>query len=126
MAETDVLVCLIEELLDDKLTEIFDNEGLLLVDLSREMAEAFSPIVGLKIDGRITIAALGLLVVHRFIKNKYSSVIYVDGDTQITGSLSELENMCIPAGKFLAALDYMEISALLWAEIQKIVLILVS
>jgi len=47
----------------------------------------------------------GRLFIHSLIPASYERVVYVDGDTQIVGSLEPLIKVDIPTGKFLAARD---------------------
>ncbi|WP_158809365.1 glycosyltransferase [Beijerinckia sp. L45] len=47
--------------------------------------------------------------VHRILERRYKSVLYLDGDTQVCGSLDPLLQVSIPKGRFLAARDPMSI-----------------
>ena len=47
----------------------------------------------------------GRLFIHSLIPASYERVIYIDGDTQIMGSLEPLIKVDIPTGKFLAVRD---------------------
>jgi lipopolysaccharide biosynthesis glycosyltransferase len=45
----------------------------------------------------------------RFLESNYQAVVYIDGDTQIAGSLQPLLNVALDSGRFLAARDPMSL-----------------
>jgi lipopolysaccharide biosynthesis glycosyltransferase len=47
----------------------------------------------------------GRLFIDRFLPTRYERVLYIDGDTQVTGSLDPLLEATIPQGMFLACRD---------------------
>jgi lipopolysaccharide biosynthesis glycosyltransferase len=47
----------------------------------------------------------GRLYLHRMLKEEYSRIVYIDGDTQIRGALDPLFSVDIPEGCFLACRD---------------------
>lgn len=50
-------------------------------------------------------ATYGRLVVHKVLPEKYQRIIYIDGDTQVMGSLEPLVTAPLAPGKFMAARD---------------------
>jgi lipopolysaccharide biosynthesis glycosyltransferase len=57
-------------------------------------------------SGRISVTAFGRLFIEDILPERYSDFLYIDGDTQVTGSLDPLIRTAPPEGKFLAARDY--------------------
>lgn len=49
--------------------------------------------------------AYSRLFLDRFVPAKYTQLLYIDGDTQVVGSLDSLIESEVPAGHFLAATD---------------------
>ena len=65
----------------------------------------FVPVEGRALDGAT--AMLGRLFLTKLVPPHYQHFLYIDGDTQVTGSLDPLIGFPVPSGKFLAAVDPM-------------------
>lgn len=107
---TDVVVVLTEVFAHKPEAEAFCRAaGIILLDGSQILAEKFAKVDRRDFKARITIAAMGRLLLSDLLPTHYRQVIYIDGDTQIVGDLTPLENVEVPKGKILAAMDYMSI-----------------
>jgi len=83
-------------------TNICDGEGISLISISRD-----------DIDGAN--AMLARLFLGRLLPRHYEHFLYIDGDTQIAGSLDPLLDYPVPRGQFLAASDPM-VFATAWPD----------
>ena len=83
--------------------------GLIAIDGSQVLSERFAQVDRSDFQARITIAAMGRLLLSDLLPPHYRQVIYIDGDTQIIGDLAPLENLIVPSGKVVAAMDYTSI-----------------
>jgi lipopolysaccharide biosynthesis glycosyltransferase len=105
--ETDIVVLMTEKLPDlDVLTPVFQAQGVIILDVTDLADEALFKVDRSHFSSRITLSALGKLVLDDLLPKHYDEVIYLDGDTQIVEPLEALEAFRVPAGKFLAARDY--------------------
>ncbi|EKF58640.1 glycosyltransferase [Agrobacterium albertimagni AOL15] len=86
-----------------------NSAGLKPVDGSQLLAERFAKVDRTDFKARITIAAMGRLLLSDLLPQHYRQVIYIDGDTQIVGDLGPLEDLIVPPGKVVAAMDYTSI-----------------
>ena len=93
-AKSDIFIVGVE--LDGRTVDLFrricDSEGI-----------HFLPVPKSSIGS--TPAAMGRLFLADLLPAQYSQLLYLDGDTQIVGSLDPLLEANLPAGKFLAADD---------------------
>ena len=93
-ATADIVIIAIG--LDGKSTDLFrrvcDLESIQLLPFSNSSIE-FAP------------SAMGRLFLGDLLPTQYSQLLYIDGDTQIAGSLDPLLGFSVPPGKFLAADD---------------------
>jgi lipopolysaccharide biosynthesis glycosyltransferase len=89
------------------------------IDASDEQNKIFSRVAALEglhlipislkhLDGAD--AMLARLFLDRIIPDNYEQFLYIDGDTQIIGSLVTLINVVVPAGRFCAVRDPMTFS----------------
>jgi lipopolysaccharide biosynthesis glycosyltransferase len=76
----------------DQLARIAEASGVSLISVPLEV-----------IDGMHVM--FGRLFVDRFLPTRFKRIVYIDGDTQIAGSLDPLVNVEIPAGSFMACRD---------------------
>ncbi len=104
---TDVLI-LTSERLDnfEELKGLVATSGVYLVDATAELREMLGKLDATFFQGRISISTMAKLVLCDVLPANYTQIIYLDGDTQVIGDLSELENAIAPEGKFFAARDY--------------------
>lgn len=75
---------------------------------------------GAQFTKKVSVAAMGRLLLADVLPAQYSEFLYLDGDTQVLGSLDPLMHFSVPQGKFLAARDYMAVMdrfALPWREL---------
>lgn len=79
-----------------RIEQAFDRacqaEGIQFVPVSLEVIDGAS-------------AMLARLFLDRYVASDYDQFLYIDGDTQITGSLDPLIGYDVPKGQFLAASD---------------------
>jgi lipopolysaccharide biosynthesis glycosyltransferase len=61
------------------------------------------------LEGRLP--TFGRLIIHKLLPSKYKRLIYIDGDTQITGALDPLATAPLASGMFMAARDPGELFA---------------
>lgn len=109
-SSTDVVIVLTEAFKHKAEAETFCKAtGIILLDGSQILAEKFARVDRRDFKARITIAAMGRLLLSDLLPSHYRQVIYIDGDTQIVGDLALLENVEVPKGRLLAAMDYMSI-----------------
>ncbi len=109
-ASTDVLIVLTEAFRHHAQAIAFCNSAnILVIDGAKVLADRFALVDRSDFKARISIAAMGRLLLSDLLPRHYSQVIYIDGDTQILGDLAPLENLEVPKGKVVAALDYMSI-----------------
>jgi len=88
-----IIVCLAEPSgKTDTASEIASSLGLTLLVRPRSAIDNMHPMYG-------------RLFIHSLIPAHYERVVYLDGDTQIVGSLEPLIKVDIPTGKFLAVRD---------------------
>lgn len=107
---SDVVIVLTEQFKHhDAALEFCTSAGLIVIDGSRLLSERFAKVDRSDFQARITIAAMGRLLLSDLLPPHYRQVIYIDGDTQIIGKLSPLEELIVPPGKVVAAMDYTSI-----------------
>jgi lipopolysaccharide biosynthesis glycosyltransferase len=80
-------------------------KAAVVTEICRSEKIEFISVDNAAIDGMHPMFARMFL--DRFLSPDYDHVLYVDGDTQISGSLDALLNAELPEGAFLAALDPM-------------------
>ncbi|GAB5455379.1 MAG: hypothetical protein Hens2KO_16080 [Henriciella sp.] len=90
--------------------------GVELIDAAEQLNKAFSEIDQSGFIHRISVTALGRLLLGKILPPQYEQIIYIDGDTQIVSSLRQLEELTVPAGKFFAAADYTVLASALKGE----------
>ena len=109
-ASTDVVIVFTERFRHhDEALDFCNSAGLIVVDGSQLLAERFAKIDRSDFQARITIAAMGRLLLSDLLPRHYRQVIYIDGDTQIVGDLAPLEELIVQPGKLVAAMDYTSI-----------------
>lgn len=107
---TDVVIILTEHFEHRAEAEEFcKSTGIILLDASQFLAEKFETVDRREFGARISIAAMGRLLLSDLLPAHYRQAIYIDGDTQIVGELAALEKVEVPKGKLFVALDYMSI-----------------
>ena len=107
---TDVVIVTTEAFHNKSGCERFcQTSNILLLDGSQFLAEKFAQVDRREFGGRVSIAAMGRLLLSDLLPDHYRQVIYIDGDTQIVGDLTPLEEFTVPKGKVLAAPDYVSI-----------------
>lgn len=112
---TDVLVLMSEKIpIFSELRLLLGASGVLLIDAAEGLASALGRLDPVHFQGRISVSTMAKLVLPQVLPEQYGQIIYLDGDTQITGPLAALENAYAPAGKFFAARDYTSIRDLLY------------
>jgi lipopolysaccharide biosynthesis glycosyltransferase len=96
----------------DELSAFLSAREVKIIDESRFFGDRFSVFSKRKnLDGsRISVTAFGRLFLDQIAPVETAEIIYIDGDTQIVGSLDALEAFTVPPGKFLAARDYLSIN----------------
>ncbi|MEO9963155.1 MAG: glycosyltransferase [Nisaea sp.] len=105
--DTDVLILTFETLAnDDAVVEVLAEAGVILIDASKPLQEALGRLDRRYFAGRISVSTMAKLVLPDVLPDRYTQVIYLDGDTQIVGSLAQLECSYVPEGRFFAARDY--------------------
>jgi lipopolysaccharide biosynthesis glycosyltransferase len=104
---TDVCI-LTSERLDDfeELKGLLAASGVDLVDATAALRDTLGKLDAAFFQGRISISTMAKLVLCDVLPANYTQIIYLDGDTQVIGDLSDLENTAAPEGKFFAARDY--------------------
>ncbi|WP_045835666.1 glycosyltransferase [Hyphomicrobium sp. 99] len=112
--ETDVVIVLSEKPKDSQLLDACKEYNIGILDASDVLDARLRDLNESAFAGRIPATAMGRLLLGEILPNKYEQVIYLDGDTQIVASLNELEDYKVPPGKFLASLDYVAISDILF------------
>jgi len=109
-SSTDVVIVLTESFKHKaEAVDFCRTTDIILLDGSQFLSEKFAEVDRREFGARISIAAMGRLLLSDLLPAHYRQVIYVDGDTQIVGDISALERIEIPRGKILAAMDYMSI-----------------
>lgn len=104
---TDVLILLSEDLDNfEQLKGLLATSRVCLVDATAALRETLGKLDATFFQGRISISTMAKLVLCDVLPDNYTQIIYLDGDTQIIGHLSELETAIAPEGKFFAARDY--------------------
>ncbi|CAH0342912.1 glycosyltransferase [Rhizobium sp. CECT 9324] len=110
LSSTDIVIVATEVFRNKSNAEEFCRDAkIVLVDGAQFLAEKFAKIDQRDFSGRVSVAAMGRLLLSDVLPSHYQQVIYIDGDTQIIGKISPLEQIHVPAGKILAALDYISI-----------------
>lgn len=102
LAASDVLIFLIDisaDVLDD-LTSEFRSFGFAFLHLNS--SELVLPPGVEFADGHVPVASLWRLALYPHIPRQYDRLVYIDGDTQITGDVSSLLTMDVPIGKIAA------------------------
>ena len=114
---TDVLMIMSEPVgTGHDLSKTCKAVGVELIDAAEELNAAFSEIDQSGFVHRISVTALGRLLLDKILPPQYEQIIYIDGDTQIVSSLRELEELQVPVGKFYAAADYTVLASALNGE----------
>jgi lipopolysaccharide biosynthesis glycosyltransferase len=109
---TDVVIILSEHLRHKERAQQFcDFHGIILVDASSFLREMFRKLDAGAFSRRVTVSSMGCLLLSDVLPPQYHHVIYIDGDTQINGSLSYLENLKVEPFQLHAALDYLSLVA---------------
>jgi lipopolysaccharide biosynthesis glycosyltransferase len=86
-----------------------DSHGIRLIDASVLLSKKFAGLNAQSFSHRVSISAMGRLLLSDVLPAQYQQVIYIDGDTQIASSLNALEDLHAAPGKLLAALDYVSV-----------------
>lgn len=92
----------------DRYRSVFDRLDLRLVTVGREIygGAADNAFVDAFFENsKFTFGALGRFFLDQMLPSGYDQLIYLDGDTQIAGSLDPLLRADVPAGHFFAAPD---------------------
>ncbi|MET7245587.1 glycosyltransferase [Methylobacterium sp. EM32] len=110
-SRADVLLLAIDDGPEiDTYRRICDREGIVFLNVAARaeavLKDALGDIYRTGFAGRISAATLVRLVISDFVTGDYGRMLYIDGDTQINGSLDILLQRDLPAGRFLAARDY--------------------
>ncbi|GJD64255.1 glycosyltransferase family 8 protein [Methylobacterium frigidaeris] len=110
-SQADVLLLAIDDGPEtDTYRRICDQEGIVFLNVAARaeavLKDALGDIYRTGFAGRISAATLVRLVISDFVTGDYGRMLYIDGDTQINGSLDALLQRDLPAGRFLAARDY--------------------
>lgn len=90
------------------------KEGIILLPMPEEIVDTIRHSLGHKDDhfsGRIPPLSAARLLLHRFLPQRYTDFLYIDGDTQICAGLDPLAGCTMPEGKFYGARDYGAIMA---------------
>lgn len=115
--ETDVIIVTTDSFAQGELAKSLCNkENILFIDQSQFFSDKLRQLDASAFAERISAAAMGRLLLPQVLPDVYEQIIYLDGDVQIIGSLSELEDIDVPSGKFLAAPDYAQVISLLKGE----------
>lgn len=111
---TDILVLMSEPLAQFKeLSTLLSAHGVVLMDAVEPLSHAFGRLDKSHFQARISVSTMAKLVLDQILPDHYSQIIYLDGDTQVVGSLAKLEEAEAPEGKFFAARDYTAIEDML-------------
>ncbi|MBP1853188.1 glycosyltransferase family 8 protein [Rhizobium halophytocola] len=114
LPSTDVVILMSEPLdVFDELKALLADRNVYLIDAEAELLSALGELDAKHFQGRISVSTMAKLVLDQVLPQQYTQIIYLDGDTQVIGSLAALENAYVPAGKFFAARDYTSISEML-------------
>ena len=109
-SSSDVVIVLTEQFKHHDLALDFcKSAGLIAIEGGKLLSDRFARVDRNDFQARITIAAMGRLLLSELLPPHYRQVIYIDGDTQIIGDLSPLEKLIVPPGKVVAAMDYTSI-----------------
>ncbi|SLJ96941.1 glycosyltransferase family 8 protein [Novosphingobium mathurense] len=112
--DTDVVITFTEASVGRHVAQdLCARENIVFQDTSAFFTEQLSVLDKSKFAGRISIAAMGRLLLPAVLPEIYEQIIYLDGDVQVVGPLDYLENYRVPEGKFLAALDYVPVLSVL-------------
>lgn len=107
---TDIAIVLTENIKNMGAARKFCGQhGIKLINATELIARKFAKLDKASFAGRVSMSAMGRLLLSEILPRQYETIIYIDGDTQISGSLAELEDMRVAPGKILAALDYVSI-----------------
>lgn len=107
---TDIVIVLTENFKYRAEAEDFcQATGIIVLDGSQFLSAKFAEVDRREFGARISIAAMGRLLLSDLLPAHYRQAIYIDGDTQIVGDLAALEAVEVPQGKVFAAMDYMSI-----------------
>lgn len=109
-ASTDVIIVLAEPFKNGENARKFcADRRIKLIDASDLLSDHFKRLDVGSFSRRISVSAMGRLLLSEVLSQDYDQVIYIDGDTQINGSLDYLEELTVEPGKIAAALDYLSI-----------------
>ncbi|MCA1443932.1 glycosyl transferase [Ensifer sp. IC4062] len=107
---SDVCILMSEHLENfGELRSLLALRGVQLVDATEALQQALGRLDGSHFQGRISVSTMAKLVLCDVLPPRYTQIIYLDGDTQVVSSLSELQKAYVPEGKFFAARDYTSI-----------------
>lgn len=107
---TDVLILMSEHLRSfNEVQSLLARSGVVLLDAVAPLHDALGALDLAHFQGRISVSTMAKLVLGQVLPPQYTQIIYLDGDTQVIGSLAALENAFVPEGKFFAARDYTSI-----------------
>jgi lipopolysaccharide biosynthesis glycosyltransferase len=98
--QTDVVIILFqnENVIGDILAQVCEEKGITLIRLKLESLQGYTPMYA-------------RLFLHEILPDNYERILYIDGDTQIHGSLDGLVQAELPADKFMAVADPMAVLA---------------
>lgn len=97
------------------------DHGIVLIDASSQLSKKFERLDAASFSHRVSVSAMGRLLLSEVLPHQYNQVIYIDGDTQISGSLKFLEDLKVDPGKLAAALDYVSIMERLSGSAQSVI-----
>ncbi len=104
---TDICVLLSEGVGDfEALRALLSASGVLLIDATDALRGSLERLDSSHFQARISESTMAKLVLPQILPIHYEQIIYLDGDTQIVGSLEGLEKAYAKPGKFFAARDY--------------------
>lgn len=106
-SSTDICV-LMSESIDDlmPLKDLLAANGVQLVDATDALRGSLERLDSAHFQARISESTMAKLVLPQILPEQYEQIIYLDGDTQVVGSLEGLEKTYAQPGKFFAARDY--------------------
>lgn len=104
---TDVCV-LLSESVDNyaQLRDLLSASGVILVDATEALRGSLERLDSSHFQARISESTMAKLVLPQILPEQYEQIIYLDGDTQVVGSLEGFEKIYAQPGKFFAARDY--------------------
>ncbi len=117
-AATDVVVLLTEDIPDfPQVKRFLESKSVAFENVKPKLSHHFASMDQSKFMHRISMSAMARLIITDLLPENYESIIYIDGDTQVVGSLHPLEQYAVPRGKFLAARDFTSIKKYAESEV---------